>query len=735
MEILCFLAGMIFVYAKSLFPWFFLLAAYLFRPTWILIVSFLVGVAWAEYHQHQVSAHGMPNQSLVQHADISGFIASIPIITNGKTQFQFTLNRLNRKPVQAAILLSCYQDCPNFKLGQYWDLKAKLHKGRNLANPGGFDFVSWLKTRHIQWVGVTKRASFQLDTRKNRSFYLLSLRQHMADRLAELDSNEKTLGIIQALALGMTTHIDKAEWDLFRRTGTTHLMVISGAHIGLIAGIGFAFAKWLWCRTERMCLYIPAQRIASIVALMMALIYALLAGFAVPAQRSFISCGFMLLRYFLNQRFSMWQAWRYALLIVLIFEAHAVLMPGFYLSFMAVAILIVMNQRLHVEGVRKTLCMQLACLLGLMPLTLFWFSYGAINGFFANLIAIPWVGFVIVPLSLITTLIGQWFSIPWIVWALRQATLLLLYFLQWIDSFAGINLTTTYSQIISPLALIIAMCVGLLMPLRQYRIIIILLLIVGVFPRHEQINLGEARIDILDVGQGLAVVIRTAAHRMIYDTGMQFYQGNDMGKMVIIPYLSTLGIRQLDKVVISHPDLDHRGGLKSLMEKYVVKELIVDNPKVYKHARSCHDYPDWTWEGISFHFFPIKTGQNSKNNTSCVLQIKNKTSELLLTGDIEKPAETYLADTYSQQLKSEVIVVPHHGSKTSSTLSFLSHVAPHYAIVSYGFDNRYHFPHRSVIEIYKRKNILVYNTVDCGMVTVMMKSKGHINKPSCYRKQ
>lgn len=733
MEILCFFAGMVFVYTKSMLPCFFLLTALLFRPRFMFLISFLGAIVWGGCHQKWIADQGMPNQLVIQQARLSGFIASIPTSSVNKTQFQFYIDTLDAKPVQANILMSCYNDCPSLQVGQYWHVKAKLHKARNLSNPGGFDYVNWLNARHMQWTGSAQRGTFKLKSNSAHRYPLLALRQRMASRLEQLDSDEKTLGILQALALGITTHIDKTEWELFRRTGTTHLMVISGAHIGLIAGLGFWIAKWLWCRIGRVCLRIPAPKAASILAIFMALGYALLAGFAVPAQRSLYSCFFMLLRNFFNQRFSAWQAWRYALFIVLISEPHAVLMPGFYLSFMAVAILIMINQRTRLTGVRNTLSMQLACLFGLMPLTLYWFSYGAVNGLVANVIAIPWVGFVIVPLAVLTTIVGQWFTISWLVTVLRYSILLLLHYLQWVDSFAWFNVTATYTQIVSPLALILAMSLLLLIPVRRFLPVVVVLVNVGLFPRYEKVKLGEVRVDVLDVGQGLSVVVQTTNHRLVYDTGIQFYQGTDMGKLVIIPYLNTLGIHELDKVVISHPDLDHRGGLKSLEEKLTIHELLVDDPSFYKRGLSCHQYHDWVWDGVLFHFFAISNSLKSKNNTSCVLQIKNKVGQVLLTGDIEKLAENYLVTTYGQQLKSTVIIIPHHGSKTSSTLPFLKQVSPRYAIVSYGFDNRYHFPHQASIRAYQQSQIPIYNTVDCGMVSVVLGQQAKTLKPTCYR--
>ncbi|HBI22606.1 MAG TPA: DNA internalization-related competence protein ComEC/Rec2, partial [Legionella sp.] len=660
MEILCFFAGVALFCLKSGYPVCFLFVVLIFFNARLRILAwFLAGMAWSLCHQWWVADDGMPGSLVIQDAALQGHVASIPTHTASKTQFQFLVKRLNHQPVHARVLLSCYNRCPDFRAGEYWQIHAKLQQPQNLANPGGFDYVKGLASRHIRWTGYVRRGMQKRMNADSNRYLLLALRENMARALEALDPNEQTLGILQALTLGVTSHINKADWDLFRRTGTTHLMVISGAHIGLIAGLAYGFVKWLWCRFGRLCLWCPAQKIASIGALTMGAIYALLAGFGVPAQRALWVCFFMLLHRFCSQRVGIWQAWRYALFAVLIFEPHSVMMPGFYLSFIAVAILILVNQRFPLTGIRKTLWMQLACLVGLMPLTLYFFSYGAVNGMLANALAIPWVSFIIVPIGLLTTLLGHWFVLPLQVSLLTGSIEYLIRYLHWVDALACVNLNVSYAQFLSPLALMVSIYLLVLLPMIRFMPILLMTAVAGIFPAHERIKQGTARIDVMDVGQGLAVVVNTAHHTLIYDTGVQFYQGGDMGERVVVPYLKTMGIKAVDKVVISHPDLDHRGGLASLEAAYPIHELIVDNPAFYKRGFSCHQYPDWEWDGVLFHFFAIKTALKSKNNSSCVLRISTQGGSVLLSGDIERLAEDDLVSTHGHQLAASVLVVPH----------------------------------------------------------------------------
>ena len=355
MEILCFFAGVVFICVKSTQTLYFLFAVILFKPRWTPVAWFLIAIGWSVFHQQQMTDSFFSNKKVIQNAELQGYVISIPVITASKTQFQFQATRVDNQPVKLRILLSCYNNCPDFRAGQTWQLHTKLQKPTNLGNPGGFNYVSWLSARHIIWTGYVLRGTAQLINTTVNHNPILTLRQSIAETLAKLDPDVKTLGILQALTLGVTTHIDKDSWDLFRRTGTTHLMVISGSHIGLVAGFTYGFVKWLWCRLARLCLIFPAQKIASVAGFFMAALYALLAGFEVPSQRSLIVCFFMFFRNFCSQRFGVWQSWRYALFAVLVFEPHSVMMPGFYLSFIALAILVLINQSFSFAGLQKTL--------------------------------------------------------------------------------------------------------------------------------------------------------------------------------------------------------------------------------------------------------------------------------------------------------------------------------------------------------------------------------------------
>lgn len=720
MEILCFFGGVLYFYTHSYCILVCLFIFLFFRLRWQLCLMGCLGYGFAVGHQWWIQDWGMPNTPVLRQAIISGVIVSIPKQSPDRIQFEFVIHRLNHHAAHARVQLNCYRHCPKFHVGEHWHLRTKLHTVHNLNNPGGFDYKTQLATKHIRWIGyVLNQDMNKNDQRKDWNIPVL--REKLADHLAKFFSNETSLGIVEALTIGVTTHISQTSWTLFRCTGTTHLMVISGAHIGLVAGMMFKLIQFLWSRNQHLCLYIPAQRVASVVAILTSIVYALIAGLGAPAERATIAASFIFLRYLGQHAFGSWQTWRYALLVVILTEPHVVLLPGFYLSFIAVGILLSMNRRILYPAIRKALGIQLSCMLGLLPFTIYWFSYGAVTGLFANFLAIPWVSFVIVPLSLICLGLGKY--LPWLSTVLNYNIDYFLQFLQWVDRLSWMNIQISYSHILFPLAGMLSLILYFFLPIQTIWPAAMTLFIVAIYPSHPLIPEQEFKVDILDVGQGLAVLIQTHHHALLYDTGGKNFQGSDMGKLVILPYLRHIGLQHLDKIIVSHPDLDHRGGLDSIMNVFPQADLIVDRPQFYHHGSACHTYPDWIWEGITFHFFALPIDLGTTNNHSCVLQVSNAGGQILLTGDIEKSAEKILIKTYGQRLRSTVLLVPHHGSNTSSSAQFLQTIAPQYAVFSYGFDNRYHFPHAKVVQRYQTFKIKTLSTAERGMISLRFHKK------------
>lgn len=732
MEIFCFFIGILYFYTLNNYL---ILAGFILfylNPRYTLVLFLLLGAALAFVHLWWNTPQGMPRSAYPVSVVLHGKIVSVPVSSKNKTQFILAIDTINQKKAQGLIQLAWYNE-PSLKIhaGEEWQLSAKIKKPRNFLNPGSYDYVNSLQIKHITWTGyVNPHNSHRINTTQGSSW--LSFRELLSQHLAQQIPIQRNLGVVEALTLNTTSHIGQDDWDLFRRTGTTHLFGISGEHIALISGLFFCIFRTLWSRSATTCVLVPAHSIASIASVMLAFFYACLTGFAPPVQRALVGCFFYSLGYLGLQRFTPWQAWRYALFAVLCLEPHAVFMQGFYFSFLAVVCLLVTHQRWRLRGYKGNLALQLSCLIGLMPLSLYWFSYGSINGFIANLFAIPLVSFIIVPLSLILLCLGS-FSWAWLI-----ATPLTWFIdclfkgLKAVEYLDPINITWALNAIELILPILGALFILVLLPIKPLKGLALLWLTLPFFPIKEIIKPSEALIEVLDVGQGLAISVRTQNHVLLYDTGDQFFQGSDLGAMVVLPFYQQLGIKKINALIISHPDKDHLGGLKSIETALPIGQFIVNDPQFYHRGFNCHHYAPWTWDGVNFRFFSITDEFKGKNNNSCTLQISNSQGKILFTGDIEREAEDYLVKTFGSELKADYLLLAHHGSKTSSSYRFLLEVAPQYAIASLGFANRFNFPHAKTLAALKALNIPFYRTDECGKVKIKLGSTGPIKTPECF---
>lgn len=728
MEIICFLAGMLFFQIHALPLLLLPLLCSLIKPGPWFAVAFLLALGFASGHERLIRPYGMPDDSVIARATLTGTVASIPTVTPVKSAFNLQIESFNGKKARALAAITCHGVCPSLLSGDTVTLTARLRVPRPAGNPGSFDYRRYLQSHHVGWTGTTRPDRLSV-VRHARMHSIQALRQTLAAKLAGRVPNPVSGAIMQALVFGVTGSLDASLWELFRHTGTTHLMVISGAHIGLVSGIVYKLFNVLW-RYLPWCALWPAQRVASVFATLFAFGYTLLSGFGAPGVRALVSCVCLSVQFLGNRRIVAWQAWRHGLLAVLLLEPHSVLMPGFYLSFLAVAVLMLAAALLPEQGMRKWLGLQFACLMGLMPASMYWFSIATWSGMAANLIAIPMVGMAVLPLSFLTVLVMPFPGFSWVAAVSDTVIQLLLWFLHLVDRLSFLNVEQGFSGWFEPLCLTLAPAVGILLRDKALCIPVLLLGIACFFPPLEQLHPQEARVDILDAGQGLAVVVRTAHHVLVYDTGAKFWTGGDMGRFVIIPFLRSMGVRKVDTVVVSHTDLDHRGGLESLESVFPPTKFISDNPAFYKKGKSCHTAHPWTWEGVHFAFVRGNGVFQDKNNRSCVLKVSIKETSILLPGDIEAPAERMLASVAGSSLKSTVLVLAHHGSKTSSTAAFLDAVAPDYGIISAGFDNIYHFPHPFVTRAFENRRIPLYSTARCGMVSVYL-GRGK-REPFCF---
>ncbi|HEX6689974.1 MAG TPA: DNA internalization-related competence protein ComEC/Rec2, partial [Burkholderiales bacterium] len=526
-------------------------------------------------------------------------------------------------------------------------------------------------------------------------------------------------GILVALAVGDQRAIPAEEWRLFSRTGVTHLMSISGLHVTLVSGLAAWLVAFAWRRTPRAALRLPARNAAALAAIAAALAYTLLAGFAVPAQRTFYMVTVVSIALWAGRIASPARTLALALAVVTAADPWAPLSPGLWLSFGAVGLIfyVLKDGNRLVQWAR----MQWAITIGLAPAALLLFGQVSVAGPLANAIAIPVVSVVVTPLALAAAVLPAPAILDLAAWLVEW----LLQFLEWCAALPG----ALWEQHVPPLWSVLAALIGaawLLAPRGvPWRVAGLALMAPAFAVAPAAPAPGTAWITALDVGQGLAVTVRTASRTLLYDAGPAFGGGVDSGGRIVVPALRAAGVRRIDAVVLSHEDLDHIGGALTLLETFEVDTLHSSLPAAHPlnalaAARRCAAGQAWEWDGVRFEFLHPGAGQGyRKNDGSCVLRIATAGGAMLLTGDIERAAESDLVSS-NTRIKADVLLVPHHGSRTSSTTGFIDAVSPRWAIVAAGYRNRFGHPSAEVLERYRAAGVRLLRTDLDGAASIRL---------------
>jgi competence protein ComEC len=551
-------------------------------------------------------------------------------------------------------------------------------------------------------------------------------------------------GVLSALAIGDQSSIPQHQWQVFTRTGVNHLMSISGLHITMLASVGFALTYWLWRRSVRLTLWLPARKAAALIALLVALSYALLSGFGVPAPRTVYMVGAVAAALWLNRNFSLGQILSIALLGVLIPDPWAVLSPGFWLSFGAVALILYVSAHRIARShwLREYAVVQWAMTIGLTPMLLGLFQQVSLVSPIANAFAIPLVSLIVVPLALLGAVL-PWDVPLWLAHLVMQFTMTIL---EWLNDLPQ----AVWTQHAPPAWSVVAGMLGVLLILAPRGIPARWLGIVLMLPMFLNSPAPPAadtlRMIIFDVGQGLAVGVQTQHHALLFDTGPDFSGDADSGNRIIVPTLRALGISRLDGLILSHDDLDHTGGTASVEQampiQWIASSLPDDSPLLQdfphqlnqasaemKGSRHCSDGDHWNWDGVNFEILHPASNVDTSiklhdNDLSCVLRISIGGQHILLVGDIEKKSEQRLLENHAAQLPAGLLVVPHHGSKSSSTPEFVAAVLPDYAVFTTGYRNRYGHPKAEVVQRYADSGAELLRSDEDGAVLVEMNAQG-----------
>ena len=747
---------------------------------------FLAGFSWNALYVENRLDNILATELEGKELTIEGRVAALPQSNSSGAKFAFEVDEassgkepLNHFPKR--IYLSWQpawrnpQAIPGVIPGQRWTIRAKLKRPYGSLNPHTFDFERWSFHQDFGASGSVKSGELLLD--KDIAWTEFELRMelarwHLRKKIQSmLPDDARYVGVLIALVMGDQNAIDQDDWQVFNATGIGHLISISGLHVTMLAGVGASFAAFIW-RRRTWPLIAPVSKVAAVAGFVTAFIYAWLAGFQIPAQRTMYMVGVVAFALWTGRNPRSFDIWWWALAFVLPIDPMAPYTPGFWLSFGAVAaILYAMGDSSGLLGIptgkelethwmyrigqalREACRVQAVVTLALLPLTLYWFYQVSIVSPLANAFAIPLVSYIVTPLAiagaLLPEFIGRWLLLPAHA-SMEYLAVILEWMASWSWSVAWSKQPEWWMLVIAGCGIVYAIRPGPIGETWRGRLLGIFLSAPLFFWPSQlfgdaYLTQGEFRASVFDIGQGTAVLIETANRKLLYDTGPIQGKKDDAGQRVILPYLRGKGINSIDRMVISHSDSDHIGGaatlLKSIQFDLMMGSLPSANPLLQNlHKRKipaipCRFGQRWKWDGVEFviwhpHEETVFADQypGKPNEMSCVLEVRNQQSSLWLTGDVEKQGEAEITERLDEKKLHEIgdreliFMAPHHGSKTSSSLVLLQRLEPHQAFAQNGYRNRYGHPHPDVTARYQSLGIPFYQTPKTGAQTWLFKN-------------
>ncbi len=701
---------------------------------------------------------------------VTGIVTAMPQRSEAGLRFRFTVEAAQREGkalrVPANLYLSWYADADvgrdaellapmhaqpaPVQAGERWQLTVRLKAPHGASNPFGFDYELWMWEQGLQasgYVRAGKAVAAPLRLGQTGWHPVELARQQVRERIFERVAQRAFAGLIAALVVGDQNAIERADWDVFRATGVAHLMAISGLHITMFAWAAALLLAWLWRRSQRLCLWLPAPSAALLGGVLLATAYALFSGWGVPSQRTILMLFTVGLLRLSGKRWPWPQVWLLACAVVVAADPWALLQAGFWLSFVAVGVLFAADPATQfarpataastsasfaagppqgetvpsggsaaraAASVGAFFHEQWVITLALTPLTLLLFGQVSLVGLAANALAIPWVTLLVTPLAMAGVLISP----LWELAALAMAALT--GYLQWLAALPFATVSVAQAPLwLGAVGVLGGVLLVLPLPwrLRLSGLPLLLPVLLWQAPRPA---VGEFELLAVDVGQGSAVMVRTATHALMYDAGPRYNRESDAGHRVLVPLLRALDLR-LDTLVLSHRDGDHIGGALAVLAMQPQVQLlssIADDPQFQGTAARtrCVAGQSWRWDGVEFEVLqPLAQDYEEAlkpNAMSCALRISNGARSALLAGDIEQAQEARLVG--SNVLPVDVLLVPHHGSKSSSSAAFLDAVQPRIALVQAGYRNRFGHPAESVLVRYREREIRVVDSPHCG---------------------
>lgn len=674
------------------------------------LLAAALGFAWAAWRAELRLAERLPLHWQGVDIELVGVVVDLPGLHARGERVLLNVERVltPRAPHPGRVQLTRYAPRvggvpPAMRAGERWQLTVRLKRPVGTHNPHGFDLEAWMLERGIGATGYVRGTPMRLDAGPvTPAGWIAAARQTIRDRIFATLGEAPYAGVIAALVVGDQRSIPHDQWRAFTRTGVNHLLSISGLHVTMIAALAGWLVMSVWRRWPRAVTRWPARQAGLVAAVAAATLYALLAGFQVPAQRTLFMLIVLAVAFWGRRAVRPFSALIVAMSGVLLIDPWAVVSAGFWLSFGAMAaILWVTFGRVAVpHKLRGWVVAQAAVTLALAPALWLLFQQVSLISPLANAVAIPLVSWVVTPFALMGVLVPPLWHVSagLMVW-LGEA-------LQWASALPWATLSRPAPDAwATGLALVGA--AWMLMP-RGFplRGLAWLLWLPLVLPVQARIEPGAFVVEVIDVGQGTAILVRTARHALLYDTGPAFAEA-DAGERIVVPFLRATGVGRLDGVIVSHDDNDHSGGLASVLRdvpaNWLLHSLPAGSPLLVgaPAPARCMRGQGWTWDGVRFEILnppghAAHDGTRRDNDFSCVLRVSRGSSSFLVTGDAERRGELELLES-GAPLAATVLVAGHHGSRTSSMAALVERVAPRWVVFTIGYRNRFGHPHPEVM--------------------------------------
>lgn len=697
-------------------------------PSSRLFSALVFGVALAAAHGRWAVDIRLDDALAGRVLQIEGEVLGLPLREHDSVRFEFRVRggEAAARPLEGRkVRLGWYGPSPSIVPGESWRLKVSLKPPRGVLNPGGFDSEKRALEQRLAGTGHVRdvASARRLSTAGGIDAWRLRLSNRMAVALPGDRAR-----FVQALALGDTRALSDSDWALLRVTGLTHLIAISGFHVGLVAGFGVLLMRGLYFVFGGWGRRWPRPQALALSGLVFAIGYTALAGFALPTLRTCLMIATIAVAHMFRRSASGAQCFALALIAVLLFDPLSVLAPGFWLSFAGVAWLLWCLPHDPDSGVvRPFLQAQAVAVLGLLPFTVWFFGQASLLGPFTNLIGIPWISLVVVPMALLGLLLSPlsetlaawcWQTSAWLMDGLWRC-------LEWLGQ-------SPWSLLWLPepdaLALSLALCAAfwLLLPRGvPGKPLALLLLLPLLWPNIERPSRGEVDIALIDVGQGLSVLVTTERHALLFDAGPASERGLDLGESAVVPALRGTGLKNLDVLLLSHGDNDHVGGSEAVRRAFPGVRVLAPEGWAGEGMDVCRRGARWKWDDVNFQILhPPPHYPYLRNDSSCVLRVEAGGTVALLPGDIGKHVEARLVHEQAQALRADLLVAAHHGSDTSSTAEFVAAVDPKLVLVATGAYSRFRLPKQDVVQRYRQRGADVAGSVESGWLRVRMSDRG-----------